>query len=136
MRIKKYYIALIFMLLGMCVAHAQENRTEICIDFRVNSIVIDSEYSDNAARMQEMVEFLQNIRLDSTINLIPTARYYPMRLHCIDLYIQITSATGVFIPVAPLLLDVIEVRGPGCIIIHRMKSLWRNLLTRRPNLRM
>ena len=70
MRIKKYYIALIFMLLGVCVAHAQENRTEICIDFRVNSIVIDSEYSDNAARMQEMVEFLQNIRLDSTINLI------------------------------------------------------------------
>lgn len=72
--------------------------------------------------------------IDSTINLIPTARYYPMRLHCIDLYIQITSATGVFIPVAPLLLDVIEVQGFGCIIIHRMKSLWKNLLTRLPNL--
>ena len=47
--------------------------------------------------------------IDSTINLIPTARYYPLRLHCIDLYIQISSVTGVYIPVAPLLLDVIEV---------------------------
>ena len=32
--------------------------------------------------------------IDSTINLIPTARYYPLRLHCIDLFIQIASATG------------------------------------------
>lgn len=47
--------------------------------------------------------------IDSTINLIPTARYYPLRLHCIDLYIQIASATGVYIPAGPLLLDIIEV---------------------------
>lgn len=47
--------------------------------------------------------------IDSTINLIPTSRYYPLRLHCIDLYIQIAAATDVFIPVAPLLLDIIEV---------------------------
>ena len=42
----------------------------ICIDFRVNSTVIDSAYSDNAVRMQEMVEFLRTIRQDSTINII------------------------------------------------------------------
>ena len=46
--------------------------------------------------------------IDSTVNLIPTAQYYPLRLHCAELYLQIISATGVFIPVAPLLLDVIE----------------------------
>ena len=37
---------------------------------RVNSTVIDSAYSDNAARMQEILEFLRTIRQDSTINII------------------------------------------------------------------
>ena len=36
----------------------------------MNSTVIDSAYSDNAARMQEMLEFLRTIRQDSTINII------------------------------------------------------------------
>lgn len=46
--------------------------------------------------------------IDSTLSLIPTARYYPLRLHCVELYLQLIEATGVFIPVAPLLLDLIE----------------------------
>lgn len=70
MRIKKYCITLILLLFGVGVAHSQERHTEICIDFRVNSTVIDSAYSDNAVRMQEMVEFLRTIRQDSTINII------------------------------------------------------------------
>ena len=70
MRIKKYCITLILLLFGVGVAHSQEKHTEICIDFRVNSTVIDSAYSDNAARMQEMLEFLRTIRQDSTINII------------------------------------------------------------------
>ena len=70
MRIKKYCITLILLLFGVGIAHSQERHTEICIDFRVNSIVIDSAYSDNAAHMQEMLEFLRTIRQDSTINII------------------------------------------------------------------
>ena len=70
MRIKKYCITLILLLFGVGVAHSQERHTEICIDFRVNSTVIDSAYSDNAVSMQEMVEFLRTIRQDSTINII------------------------------------------------------------------
>ena len=62
--------------------------------------------------------------IDSVINLIPTARFYPLRLHCIDLYIQIISATGVFIPVAPALLDIIEVE-------RRTRSSWRSPRARR-----
>ena len=50
--------------------HSQERRTDICIDFRVNSAVIDSTYSNNAARLQEMLELLRNIHQDSTINII------------------------------------------------------------------
>ena len=56
MRIKKYCITLILLLFGVGIAHSQERHTEICIDFRVNSTVIDSAYSDNAARMQEIVD--------------------------------------------------------------------------------
>lgn len=70
MRIKKYCITLILLLFGVGIAHSQESRTEICVDFRVNSTVIDSAYSDNAARMQEIIEFLRNIHQDSTINIV------------------------------------------------------------------
>lgn len=70
MRINKYCITLILLLFGVGIAHSQEKHTEFCIDFRVNSTVIDSAYSDNAVRMQEMMEFLRTIRQDSTINII------------------------------------------------------------------
>lgn len=52
------------------VVHSQERRTEISVDFRVNSTTIDSAYSDNAARMREIVTFLQNVRQDSTTNIV------------------------------------------------------------------
>lgn len=58
------------LLFGAGIAHSQENRTEICVYFRVNSTVIDSAYSDNAARMQEIIDFLRTIRQDSTINIV------------------------------------------------------------------
>ena len=70
MRIKKYCITLILLLFGVGVAHSQERHTEICVGFRVNSMVIDSAYSDNAVRMQEIIDFLRTIRQDSTINII------------------------------------------------------------------
>ena len=70
MGIDIFCVILILLLLGAGVAHSQESRTEIYIDFRVNSTVIDSAYSDNAVRMQEMLEFLRTIRQDSTINII------------------------------------------------------------------
>ena len=70
MRIDIYCVILILLLLGAGVAHSQESRTEICVYFRVNSTVIDSAYSDNAARMQEIIDFLRTIRQDSTINIV------------------------------------------------------------------
>lgn len=70
MRIKKYYITLIFLLFCVVVTYAQDRRTEFLVDFRVNSTVIDSTYSDNAVRMQEIIDFLHNICRDSTINIV------------------------------------------------------------------
>ena len=70
MRIKKYYITFIVLLFCVGFTYAQEKRTEICVDFRVNSTVIDSAYSDNAVRMREIIDFLEAIRRDSTINIV------------------------------------------------------------------
>lgn len=70
MCIKKYYITLIILLFGIDTIYSQKSRTEFCVDFRVNSIVIDTAYSNNAVRMREMVEFLRTIRKDSTIDII------------------------------------------------------------------
>ena len=70
MCIKKYCILLIFLLLGAGIAHSQENRTEISVDFRVNSTVIDFAYSDNIDRIQEIIDFLRAIRHDSTVNIV------------------------------------------------------------------
>ena len=70
MNINKWIIILLLSLFGVGVVHSQESHTEICIDFRVNSAVIDPTYSDNAHRMQEIIEFLRSIREDSTTNII------------------------------------------------------------------
>lgn len=70
MRIKIYHILLIFLLLGTVSARSQERYTEICIDFRVNSSIIDSTYLNNAARIQKMMDFLSEIRRDSTLHIV------------------------------------------------------------------
>lgn len=70
MSIKKFCITLIILLLSAGAARSQEKRTEIQIDFRVNSTTIDSTFSENAARMRQMVELLQEMKQDSTINIL------------------------------------------------------------------
>ena len=70
MRFKKSCIILILLWLGVHTAHSQESHTEICIDFRVNSTQIEANYQDNARRMQYIIEFLQNLRQDSTLRVV------------------------------------------------------------------
>ena len=70
MNIKNYCISLIFLLCAMGAYGQEENRTEICVDFRVNRTNIDSSYSDNAVRIQEIISFLQEIRRDSTVRIV------------------------------------------------------------------
>lgn len=69
---KPGFSVLILILLLWCtgMAHAQEYRTEIRIDFRVNSTTIDSVYMGNAARLREIATTLRDIRQDSTINIV------------------------------------------------------------------
>ncbi len=70
MWINRCYIILILTLLGCTAAYSQENRSEIFVDFRVNSTQIESGYKDNAARISELVNFLRQVQTDSTINIV------------------------------------------------------------------
>lgn len=42
--------------------------------------------------------------------LVPTARYFPLRLRCARMLNQIAASTGTFIPVSMLLLDMLEMK--------------------------
>ncbi|KAF3452608.1 hypothetical protein FNV43_RR03041 [Rhamnella rubrinervis] len=42
--------------------------------------------------------------------LVPTARYFPLRLRCARMLNRIAASTGTFIPVAMLLLDMLEMK--------------------------
>ena len=42
--------------------------------------------------------------------LVPTARYFPLRLRCARMLNRIAAATGTFIPVSMLLLDMLEMK--------------------------
>ena len=67
MNFKKYLIALIILPFALSTANAQEKNTKISVDFRVNTAIIDSTYSNNAKQLKELGEFLQTINEDSTI---------------------------------------------------------------------
>ncbi|KAL0118609.1 hypothetical protein PUN28_009347 [Cardiocondyla obscurior] len=43
-----------------------------------------------------------------TIKVIPTAQYYPLRFHCIEMLITISKETEIFIPILPFLLEILD----------------------------
>ena len=68
MCIKKHIITIILALTGLTNLCAQQERTEICIDFRVNSRTIDSTYMDNAVRLDEIMYHINRLRQDTTLS--------------------------------------------------------------------
>lgn len=70
MRINRFCILLILLLLSGNRVYSQENRTEIRVDFRVNNASIDPDYSNNAVRLSEIASFLHKIEQDSTLTIV------------------------------------------------------------------
>lgn len=48
---------------------AQENATEICIEFRVGKSILDKDFGQNSYRLQEIIDFFHSIENDSTVEL-------------------------------------------------------------------
>lgn len=57
--------------------------------------------------LQPLVYPLTQI-ISGVAHLVPTARYFPLRMHCAELLNRLASSTGTFIPVSALLLDMLE----------------------------
>ena len=70
MRIYKVCMLLILLLFASGTVYSQENRTEIRVDFRVNSASIDRAYGKNTERLSEISSFLQRIEQDSTLTIV------------------------------------------------------------------
>lgn len=46
--------------------------------------------------------------IDGVARLVPTARYFPLRLQCVRMLNRLSAATDAFVPVASLLLDMLQ----------------------------
>ena len=70
MKMKKLATLLVILMLALQGAHSQESRTEMSVDFRVNSVVIDTLHFDNADRVRHIVDYLRTISADTTIDVL------------------------------------------------------------------
>ncbi|XP_053961794.1 nucleolar complex protein 2 homolog [Anastrepha ludens] len=61
----------------------------------------------NKPNLQPLVYPLVTITL-GVIRLIPTAQYFPLRFHCIKVLITLAKETHIFVPVLPLILEVLR----------------------------
>ena len=66
----RFYIVLTLLLFYANIAHSQKSHSEFCINFVVNRTIVNPGFSNNAARIEEIIEFLQEIRKDSTISIV------------------------------------------------------------------
>ncbi|XP_056636618.1 nucleolar complex protein 2 homolog [Diorhabda sublineata] len=60
----------------------------------------------NKKIMQQLIYPFVQICIGS-IKLVPTAQYYPLRFHIVQILIDLSKDTGVFIPILPFLLEVL-----------------------------
>ncbi|KAG5890176.1 hypothetical protein JTB14_014342 [Gonioctena quinquepunctata] len=60
----------------------------------------------NKKTIQSLVYPLVQICL-GTIKLVPTAQYYPLRFHVVQILMDLGKETGIFIPVLPFLLEIL-----------------------------
>lgn len=61
----------------------------------------------NRVQLQPLVFPLVSI-CTGVIKLIPTAQYFPLRFHCVQMLIQLSKETRCFVPVMPFILEVLN----------------------------
>lgn len=76
----------------------------------INSIHLWADllaFTSHKPQLQQLVYPLVQICI-GTLKLIPTAQYFPLRFHCIEIMTQLTKNSGVYIPVLPFIYEVSE----------------------------
>lgn len=74
-----------------------------CIDIWVLFISTNANESDIQPLLQMIIELINGIS-----NLFPGSRYIPLRTRCIQWLNKLSNSCGIFIPVASLILDMLE----------------------------
>ncbi|KAJ2448792.1 Nucleolar Complex 2 protein [Coemansia sp. RSA 2336] len=76
------------------------------------------------ATLESLVYPLVQI-ITGVARLVPTAKFFPLRIHCLSLLLRLSAATGVYIPVLPLAIEILE--SPEFLARRPIKSTLKPL---------
>lgn len=76
-----------------------------CLELWTGAICAYSSEADFSPLAYPLTQIISGVA-----RLVPTARYFPLRLRCVKMLNRIAAATGTFIPVSMLLLDMLEMK--------------------------
>ncbi|KAJ2854742.1 Nucleolar Complex 2 protein [Coemansia erecta] len=65
------------------------------------------EQPEFCATLESLVYPLTQILL-GVARLVPTAKFFPLRTHCLSQLLRLSSATGIYIPVLPMIIEMLE----------------------------
>ncbi|KAJ1812899.1 Nucleolar Complex 2 protein [Coemansia sp. RSA 2599] len=65
------------------------------------------ERPELCATLETLVYPLTQILL-GVARLVPTAKFFPLRIHCLNQLLRLSSATGIYIPVLPMIIEILE----------------------------
>jgi nucleolar complex protein 2 len=76
-----------------------------CLELWTGAICAYSSEADLRPLAYPLTQIISGVA-----RLVPTARYFPLRLRCAKMLNRIAASTGTFIPVSLLLLDMLEMK--------------------------
>ncbi|XP_065877234.1 nucleolar complex-associated protein 2 [Euphorbia lathyris] len=76
-----------------------------CLELWTGAICAYSKEADLKPLAYPLTQIISGVA-----RLVPSARYFPLRLRCVRMLNQIAASTGAFIPVSMLLLDMLEMK--------------------------